>query len=235
MSKLRCGLLKLASTALAPVCLALLGCLLLLCARSYRIGDDVAIARHSGERGPVRMHVVVGPASNYGIIRIEYLSLWTDDPGGMPDVPDGWSFRWTPYPAGSPVPPPKSDHGLHIDMLGFLLAWSSEAKPWPIHSSNLREELSMAIGETPRQYTTMHRVVASATLPDWFIAAVLALPPLARLRRFRRDRRRRARRRLGLCESCGYDLRGSSTGKCPECGAKAPGAEGSAGLEEARN
>lgn len=30
--------------------------------------------------------------------------------------------------------------------------------------------------------------------------------------------RRRARRRRGLCVACGYDLRGSSSGTCPECG-----------------
>jgi hypothetical protein len=30
--------------------------------------------------------------------------------------------------------------------------------------------------------------------------------------------RRGRRRRRGLCVSCGYDLRGSMNGACPECG-----------------
>lgn len=49
------------------------------------------------------------------------------------------------------------------------------------------------------------------TIPMWvFMIAALA-PPIARYVR----RRRRARR--GLCVGCAYDLRGSTTGRCPEC------------------
>ena len=47
---------------------------------------------------------------------------------------------------------------------------------------------------------------------------------LGRVRRWRRARR-------GACRGCGYDLRGSTVGRCPECGReerswRAPGAEG---------
>jgi hypothetical protein len=61
----------------------------------------------------------------------------------------------------------------------------------------------------------------------WLVAAIILLPvwcaiALATARAFRR----RVRRRRGLCEACGYDLRGSPPGgACPECGAstsKAP-------------
>jgi hypothetical protein len=34
----------------------------------------------------------------------------------------------------------------------------------------------------------------------------------------RRDRRTSQRRRLGRCVRCGYDLRGLSESRCPECG-----------------
>ena len=46
--------------------------------------------------------------------------------------------------------------------------------------------------------------------PLCFLLGVLAL---ARARRLRA-----AARRAGLCERCGYDLRGNVSGRCPECG-----------------
>jgi len=49
----------------------------------------------------------------------------------------------------------------------------------------------------------------------WLLAMVLLAPPMLWLDRFRKARRTR---RLGLCRSCGYDLR-ASPGRCPECGA----------------
>lgn len=56
------------------------------------------------------------------------------------------------------------------------------------------------------------------TLPYPLICAAAAVAPLAAFRRFR-QRRRRAH--LGLCLNCGYDLRATTTGRCPECGADA--------------
>jgi len=50
--------------------------------------------------------------------------------------------------------------------------------------------------------------------PYWFWVLVFAVMPARMLHRWTRARRRRRR---GLCESCGYDLRGSM-GRCPECG-----------------
>ena len=57
-------------------------------------------------------------------------------------------------------------------------------------------------------------------VPLWVPALLTALPPAVWLAR---ARARRGRRRLamGLCVTCGYDLR-ASTGTCPECGATAP-------------
>ena len=36
------------------------------------------------------------------------------------------------------------------------------------------------------------------------------------------DRLRKRRRAKGLCENCGYNLKGNISGKCPECGWSIP-------------
>lgn len=51
-------------------------------------------------------------------------------------------------------------------------------------------------------------------VPYWFLMLVFAILPVRRFYLWVRTRRRRQR---GLCERCGYDLRGSLD-KCPECG-----------------
>jgi predicted amidophosphoribosyltransferase len=48
---------------------------------------------------------------------------------------------------------------------------------------------------------------------------VLLLPPAVWLNGLRKTRRAK---RLGLCPSCGYDLRASPE-RCPECGVTVPG------------
>ena len=52
-------------------------------------------------------------------------------------------------------------------------------------------------------------------IPYWFATAVLMVPPAVWVVRTRRLTKRR---RIGLCRSCGYDLRASGD-VCPECGA----------------
>lgn len=55
------------------------------------------------------------------------------------------------------------------------------------------------------------------TAPGWFVPSIPAAAGLLALRRARRLRRQR---RLGMCPSCGYDLRATPNGqRCPECGA----------------
>jgi hypothetical protein len=57
-------------------------------------------------------------------------------------------------------------------------------------------------------------------MPPWLVVLAFLLYPMFWILVPRRRVRRRAKRRaLGLCESCGYDLRGSAdAGRCPECG-----------------
>ena len=58
-------------------------------------------------------------------------------------------------------------------------------------------------------------------VPVWAVVVVVLLPAwIALALATARAARRRSRRSRGLCESCGYDLRGSPPGgACPECGA----------------
>ena len=53
--------------------------------------------------------------------------------------------------------------------------------------------------------------------PLWAIALLLAVTP--HLVRDLSAKLRDRRRTKGLCPSCGYDLTGNVSGRCPECGA----------------
>jgi hypothetical protein len=65
---------------------------------------------------------------------------------------------------------------------------------------------------------TLYRV--SGSVPHWSLALVLGVLPAAWLWRWRVLRRRA---RVGLCKSCGYDVR-ATPGRCPECGTPSPAA-----------
>jgi hypothetical protein len=54
------------------------------------------------------------------------------------------------------------------------------------------------------------------TIPYWLILVATAPYPLYLV--VADPLRRRRRRRRGLCPMCGYDLRGSPSGVCSECG-----------------
>jgi hypothetical protein len=54
-------------------------------------------------------------------------------------------------------------------------------------------------------------------IPYWALAAVTGALPFASALRWRRRRLRRNRAAHGLCPTCGYDLRATPE-RCPECG-----------------
>jgi len=51
-------------------------------------------------------------------------------------------------------------------------------------------------------------------VPHWFLVLLFVVMPARKIYRWQRSQRRRQR---GLCEGCGYDLRGGGE-RCPECG-----------------
>jgi hypothetical protein len=65
------------------------------------------------------------------------------------------------------------------------------------------------------RFTALWGVRRNLEVPNWFLAAALAVLPLWRFAGGIRRRRWKAR---GLCSVCGYDLR-ATPDRCPECGA----------------
>lgn len=87
----------------------------------------------------------------------------------------------------------------------------------PVHAPGWKgiERHSLKFGWWFHFARSSNRLAASSTrfaTPLWALALLTALAPLAvRWSSWRA-------RRLGLCTECLYDLRGSCTGVCPECG-----------------
>jgi hypothetical protein len=76
---------------------------------------------------------------------------------------------------------------------------------------------SFGVGRV-RWTTTLARVrTDTLKLPLWFLASCFALPPAIWYSALLHQRRRRRRFAMGLCESCGFDLR-ATPNRCPECG-----------------
>jgi len=75
-------------------------------------------------------------------------------------------------------------------------------------------------GELSLQGGRIWHYIFSARVPLTRLAGVLASPLMLMtiIALIRGPLRRFLRRRSGLCQRCGYDLKGNVTGVCPECG-----------------
>lgn len=87
-------------------------------------------------------------------------------------------------------------------------------------ATGVRKIIRISLADAPTFIVTRQRIRALEVFPGVSLrliagalmlsALCLALPPLV-------TRRHRATR--GLCLGCGYDTRGNTSGRCPECGA----------------
>jgi hypothetical protein len=71
----------------------------------------------------------------------------------------------------------------------------------------------------PMYQVTWQLAYTYGTFPYWVLAILFAILPARWMLSYRRAARRE---REGRCLRCGYDLRGSTSGKCPECGTPVP-------------
>ncbi len=97
--------------------------------------------------------------------------------------------------------------GYYFDRMGFYVTSFAEWAYVPYKD---------AVGECWCAKAITH--YAGFGAPAWFVLIVLAVYPGGVLLRIVADRGR-FRSRDGLCVACGYDLRGNTSGVCPECGA----------------
>jgi hypothetical protein len=94
-------------------------------------------------------------------------------------------------------------------------------------SQTVTSEDSIPLGFGPPGFAAYHGGGADMefwgfSVPDWLPTIVLLVLPTLWLYRFIKARRIR---RLGLCPTCGYDLRATPQ-RCPECGAAAAARRG---------
>ena len=94
--------------------------------------------------------------------------------------------------------------------------WSIDSQNPASRRSTIGFAHASGLGMGPGQ--TTHRF-GLIRIPDWALFSLAIIPIALSLRGFTGQIRRR---RLGLCLHCGYDLRESPSGACPECGNEIP-------------
>jgi hypothetical protein len=137
-------------------------------------------------------------------------------------IPPNWpvSARFKPhedvrYERREPGRPDQTDFS-YSNMIGVRRHWRFLGFRWMVCDGG--QGISPAQGRRP---AFVHTTAPNwdVTLPFWFPALLLPIPPVSWLARYLRKRRRA---RSGQCPACGYDLR-ASPDRCPECGTAVAG------------
>ncbi|HEY8667494.1 MAG TPA: hypothetical protein VIL86_12565 [Tepidisphaeraceae bacterium] len=186
---------------LAAVSLVLLACVVVAGVRSFWVADELIYLTFS-RSGEASGHMTgTDIRLGRGAINLAFDCATASSPeqvGWLSKFikPLGFSHRiWSHKgPVPSPHAPP-SVLGRAAEWLGFELA----------HVTEIHSEASPAFSRADH---------FGVVLPAWFLALLFAILPAIWLRR-RMILRKRSR--LGLCKTCGYDLRATPL-RCPECG-----------------
>ncbi len=178
-------------TLCSAVSLVLCVALCVLWVRSYGVAERVSRV----SRGPatVENYILLYSADGRLLVRNErtyYRDLSPDEADALRHFyPGGWGYRH-----GADV------HGNRVWNYPHWRGFVFDSANAPIfHQWEMRNNY----------------LIAGA--PYWSLAAPLSVAPLLRLWISLRKRMARRSSRVGLCATCGYDLRASPE-RCPECG-----------------
>jgi hypothetical protein len=183
-------LLRILFNAVTALSLVLAVLVAALWVRSYWIGNYYN--RTTTWNTPVRGHQNwTFAASNWGNLLYCRSVLWTDDPEFIPVYASNTFLQQFDVPASRErLATDLAQDGLNT-FAGF--GWTYDR--------------FVTVGNTRQSGFAWKLAV-----PYWFPVATLMVPALLWRLRFYRERQR-----LGLCRSCGYDLRATPE-RCPECG-----------------
>jgi hypothetical protein len=123
-----------------------------------------------------------------GVFRLGRMVLWKRDH----EPPSDWQYARYAYPLGPPGTGAAAE-----GRFGFYFFSKTQT-------------YDSARGATRR--------VDALRFPLWLPVVMGSILPAVVARSTLRRRAERRRDRAGLCRRCGYDLRGSPGGRCPECG-----------------